>query len=425
MHLVDTITGHTLVGLRALGALLCAVGIVSGALIARELGGDRRAQILAAAVCALTPTLRGPSQLVGTTTFDYAVWCVLLLLYARLLRTGAPRWWVAIGLVAGIGLETKWTVLVLLAGMAVGVLVDRRWDLLRSGWLALGIALALVLWAPNLLWNAQHDWAALEFNANIRDENSGLGGRIEFVYGQLLISGIVTLIVWWPGLRWLLAARDERRWMRPIAVTALAVVGLLFVSGGKFYYAAPVYIALLAAGSVVIAAEPRRMRTALAVVTAGAVISLPLTIPVLPASALGLVIPVQKELGEMVGWPEYVAQVRGVVDGLPAEQQARTAVVTGTYAEAAFLERDAPGLRTFSGHNSYWWWGPPPDDATAAVLVGQREAVARQVCADPRVVTRITNDAGIDNDEEGRPVWVCDRLTAPWSQLWPALRRYS
>jgi hypothetical protein len=434
MHLVDAVTGHTLVGLRAIGALLVGVGIAAGALIARELGGDRRAQVPAAVLCALAPTLRGPSQLVGTTTFDYAVWCVLLVLYARLLRTGAPRWWVPIGLVAGIGLETKWTVLVLLAGMAVGVVVERRAELLRTGWLALGGALALVIWLPNLVWNAQHDWAALEFNASIRAENSGLGGRIEFVVGQLLISGIVTVIVWWPGLRWLLRAgggdlpapgRSGQRWMRGLAVTSLAVVGLLFVSGGKFYYSGPIYIALLAAGTVVIAAEPRRLRTAVAVVAAGAVISLPIAMPVLPATALGAVIPLQPELGEQVGWPEYVAQVRTAVDGLPAEQRARTVVVTGNYGEAAFLERDAPGLRVFSGHNSYWWWGPPPDDASAAVLVGFRDAGARRVCPDPRLVTRITNDAGIDNDEAGTPVWVCDRLTAPWSQQWPSLRHYT
>jgi hypothetical protein len=427
MHLVDVIAGHTLVGLRALAALLCAVGVVAGALIARELGGDRRAQVVAAAVCALTPTLRAPGQLVGTTIFDFAVWCVLLVLFARLLRTGAPRWWVAIGVAAGIGLETKWTVLVLLAGMAVGLVGDRRWDLLGSAWLAAGAAIALVLWAPNLVWNAGHDWAALEFNANVRAENTGLDGRIEFVVGQLLISGIVTVIVWWPGLRWLLRAHDddERRWMRALGTTAVAVVGLLFVSGGKFYYSGPVYIALLAAGSVVVAAEPRRMRTALAVVAAGAVISLPLTTPVLPTSALGAVIPVQPELGEMVGWPEYVAQVRAVVEGLPADQRARTVVVAGNYGEAAFLERDAPELRVFSGHNSYWWWGPPPDDATAAVLVGFGEGRAGRICADYRVATTIANDAGIDNDEAGTPVGVCPRLRAPWSQLWPGLRHYS
>jgi hypothetical protein len=310
--------------------------------------------------------------------------------------------------------------------MAVALVVERRWDLLRSPWLALGAGVALVLWAPNLVWNAQHGWAALEFNASVRDDNTGVGGRIEFLIGQLLISGIVTIIVWWPGLRWLLRAGDDRRWMRALGITALAAVALAFISGGKFHYTGPVYIALLAAGSVVWAARPAASRyRVLAVVAVGALLSLPLTLAVLPAPALGAVVAIQKEPGEMVGWPEYVAQVRGVVAGLPADQRDRTVVLTGNYAEAAFLERDAPELRAFSGQNSYWWWGPPPDDATAAVIVGYREPRLSSICPEPHLATRITNDAGIDNDENGTPVWVCDRLTAPWSQLWPGIRRYS
>jgi hypothetical protein len=168
----------------------------------------------------------------------------------------------------------------------------------------------------------------------------------------------------------------------------------------------------------------RSLRWRVALIAAGALISAPLAMPLLPADALGAVIPVQKELGEMVGWPEYVAQVRGVYAGLPEDQRDRTVVLTANYGEAAFLERDAPELRVFSGHNSYWWWGPPPDGATAAVVVGFPERRVGQVCAEPRLAARVANDAGIANDEAGAPIWVCDRLTAPWSQLWPALKRY-
>jgi hypothetical protein len=89
------------------------------------------------------------------------------------------------------------------------------------------------------------------------------------------------------------------------------------------------------------------------------------------------------------------------------------------------LERAAPELRVASGHNSYWWWGPPPDTATSAVVVGYPERRLDAVCADHRLAARIDNAAGVDNDERGDPIWVCDRLVAPWSQLWPGIRRYS
>jgi hypothetical protein len=173
-----------------------------------------------------------------------------------------------------------------------------------------------------------------------------------------------------------------------------------------------------------VAVSEASIRWRVAILAVAAVLSAPLAMPVLPASALGAVIPIQKELGEMVGWPEYVAQVRAVVAGLPADQRARTVVFTANYGEAAFLERNAPELRVRSAHNSYWLWGPPPDDATAAVVVGVPQARIGRLCPEPRPAGRITNDAGIDNDENGAPIWVCDRLVAPWSQLWPSLKRY-
>jgi hypothetical protein len=275
--------------------------------------------------------LRAVGQLVGTSVFDYAAWVVLLALFTRLLRTGEARWWV-------------------------------------------------------------HDWAMFEFFTAVREDEGGLGGRIEFVYRQLLISGIVTVVVWGPGLVWLLRGRAR---FRPLAYACLATVGLLLVAGGKFYYAAPVHLALPAAGCVALTSEPARsMRGRVVTLAVAAVLSAPLAMPVLPADALGAVIPIQKELGEMVAgpstWPrsEEPWPVRRRVRSCSPPTTAKRPCSSATHRSCACTPATTP---TGCG---------------------------------ARLAARITNDAGLDNDENGAPIWVCDRLVAPWPQLWPSLKRY-
>src|SRR5262249_46207031 len=140
--------------------------------------------------------------------------------------------------------------------------------------------------------------------------------------------------------------------------------------------------------------------------------------------ALGAIKPINKELGEMVGWPELAATVTAARDGLPADQRDRTAIVTGNYGEGSALWHADATLPVWSVQNSMGPAGPPPDRLTAAILVGYDEPHARQICVSPVLAARIHNDAGIDNDEDGAHVWTCDALTAPWSQQWPGLVIY-
>ena len=100
----------------------------------------------------------------------------LVYLVTRLLGGGDDRQWLFVGLVAGIGLENKQLVLLLLGALVVACLLDRRWGLARSRWLWAGAALALAIWLPNLLWQAQHGWPQLELASKIGGEDQELAG---------------------------------------------------------------------------------------------------------------------------------------------------------------------------------------------------------------------------------------------------------
>ncbi|MGN6474592.1 MAG: ArnT family glycosyltransferase, partial [Mycobacteriales bacterium] len=104
-RLLTAIAPHSLVLLRLPSALVTGVAVLLTGLIARELGGDRGAQILAATAIAVANFTMGAGHLLSTATFLMPVSAAIVLLSLRAVRTGDNRLWLAVGLVLGVGLS--------------------------------------------------------------------------------------------------------------------------------------------------------------------------------------------------------------------------------------------------------------------------------------------------------------------------------
>src|SRR6476469_11175120 len=170
----DTLFGSTLFGLRIVPALLHGALVVMTALLARELGGDARAQVVAALGAAIAPMLLTTGHFLTTVTPEIVAWCGITLFVIRILNGGDPRWWLAVGALAGLGLLDKWTTGFLLIGLTVGLLLVPERTVLRTPWLLAGIALAFVIWLPNLLWQASHGWPQFEVARGLRNTGEAL-----------------------------------------------------------------------------------------------------------------------------------------------------------------------------------------------------------------------------------------------------------
>ncbi len=416
---------------RILPALEMALIVILVALMARDLGGTRRAQVLSAITAALSAYLAG-GHLDTTSEPDLLAWAVILWLLVKLLAGGDRRLWLAVGVVAGIGLENKDTLLFLGAGLAVGLVVARRWDVVRSPWAWAAIGIALLLWAPNLAWQAANGWPQVTMASRIggnADDN-----RAQLVPTLWLSGGLLLFPVALAGWGWMLRARAASPW-RPIGIAALAMLALVLAIGGKGYYVIGIAAAFMAAGGVLVdrwlARGHRRVRAAgfAAAATISGALMAYLTLPILPPAEFAKTsLPSEDPiLAEQVGWPQYVATVKGVVASLPADERARAVILTNDYSEASpliLLGRDLPPA--YSGHNAFWDWGPPPPDRTVVVHVGDwRPADWSQFFVGCHVVARVDNGLGIPNSMQGELVWVCAGLRAPWSAMWPQLRTIS
>lgn len=392
---------------------VAAVIMLTGA-IAFEMGGDRRAQTIAALFTAVAPVLAISGHLLSTTILDILVWTALAFVFARWIRTRQDRILLWIGPIAGIGLLIKTLPLVYAFGIVVGLLIAGPRDVFRKWQLWAGGAIAAVLWAPNVVWQASHGWPQLKMTAVIRDD-ADWGGRAGLIPFQILLLS-TAIILWLPGLLRLLRHPDARPW-RAFGWAYLIVIVVVLATGGREYYPAGAYPALIAAGSLAVSGGWAAIRVWVSV---QAVATMILGLPIYPVAWLHSTPQpaINYDAGETAGWPALADQVRRVYDGLP---ESHKVILAGNYGEAgALIHYGLPNV--YSGHLAFWRWGPPPDSLTGpVVVVGYSEDDLRGECGSLELATRIDNGLHLDNDEQGTPIWICRETHRTWSQLWPEL----
>jgi hypothetical protein len=436
------IFGATLWGARVLSALAQSLVVLLAGLIARDLGGGRAAQILAAvgAWAALFGMLMGSMTLYAS--FDYLWWVAIAWAMVRRVCSGNPRWWLLVGLFVGLGMLTKYTMALFGASiLGATLLSDLRRDL-RGPWPWLAAAMALLILAPNLIWQAQHGWVAIEFTRAIHARDVAWGRSEGYWLEQLYANASpLALPLWIAGLVWLLAARDARpyRFLAWLYLLPLLAFGLL---QGRAYYVAAPTIWLVAAGAVVwemaIDRLPGMWRRAAiwatgalaAVAVVGAVF---ISTPVAPVnSALWrLSSSLHDTFREQLIWPELTETVAGVYHSLPFEERADTTIITGNYGEAGAINWFGKTLglpRAISGTNTYWLWGygDPANPPTHVIAVGIPPDDLRAHLSGCALAATVPNPQDIQNEETRwhRSVWYCAGVRTPWETLWPLTRNY-
>jgi len=406
-------------------AIACQVGcVLLGAKLAAEFGGRARAQAIAAGAVATSMAFVAASVLFGTTVTDQLVWAAMFVAVARALRLRTTTAWLAVGLVGGVGLENKDTVVVLLLGVAVGLLVWHR-DVLRipGPWLAAG--LACVMAVPNVLWDAAHGWPNLAMAHVLADRTGGPLGSLAQLPLLPLLAGPPLVVLCVLGVRWLgWGAGRDHRWALAVAATAVVV---FTASGGKPYYQVPVLIAVFAAGAVHAETTGRSRLRWPAVLVLSGLIAVLLGYPVLPARAENALRALNPTVMETYGWPDFVAQVSTAAATMPAG----TPIFTSNYGEAGALTilGGPAGLRNpvLSAQNAYSDWGPPDGSPDTVLCVGEfKSPYLHRFWSDVTEIGPITMPDHVRNEETDHhaAIYLCQHPHGTWAELWPSLRHY-
>lgn len=249
LALVRRALGDSLPAIRLAPAIAGAALVLLTGLLARALGGGRFAQGLAALAVLVAPVYLAMHSFFSMNAFEPLLWAGAAYVLVRLAQDGDPKLWLLFGALVGVGLENKHSMLFFGCGAVVALLLtpQRRWFATKWPWLA-GL-IACIIFLPNLLWQATHQWPTLEFLRHAQAYKNYPVSPVEFIGQQILTLQPVTLPIWLAGIAYCLFSASGRR-VRFLGWIYVVVFVVLLAEKGKAYYLAPAYPMMLAAGAV-------------------------------------------------------------------------------------------------------------------------------------------------------------------------------
>ncbi len=447
--------GESALALRLLPALAGGATVYVVGCIARQAGGGRWAQSLA--MLAVATTYLSVFHSFSMNAFDVLCWSLVALLIQRIVKADSLReraqdsepralkLWTVLGVVLGLGLLNKLSVLWLGAGLALGLLCTPQRRLLstRGPWVAGIVAIALFI--PHLVWQFANDFPTLEFIENATSEKMVAVSPWQFLSGQ-----IESTLVMLPLLVAAAVALSFGH-LRRFRILGWVYVGvftiLLFSGASRAGYLAPAYTWLLALGAVSWESWGRRYPR-LALVGAGSVLALsiavaPLSMPLLSvdryvayAESLGEAPSTEerKSLGvlpqnfaDRFGWEELAIGVEQAIESLPKSERAGIAVFSPNYGNAGAIEyfarRRGQSIESLSGHNNYWLWGPGNGTHNVLLVVGSSRERLEQRFADVRLASTVRCDLCMPYESE-RNIWIARGPRSSLENLWSELKHY-
>jgi len=428
--------GTSLAGFRFFAAVAEAIAVVLTGLMAREMGGRRGAQFVAAA--AAIPFCLAGGALMQYVSFDYLFWVLTAYFVVKLLNTEDPRWWIAIGACIGLGLETKYTMGFFAIGIVAAVVLTDARRYLKSKWLWYGVALSILILLPNLIWQARNHFISLDFLQHIHARDVRIGRTKNFLPEQLQFT-LFGFVLFLAGLYFTLFSRDGKRF-RMLGWMYLTPLVIFVIAKGRAYYLAAAYPMLYAAGSVwveralvCVGSTLQKLIRVLvwAALLTDVVIMGVITLPIAPANSTWAAhaMKINGDFREELGWPELVQTIAEIRDSLSAEERAQLGILTGNYGEAGAVNLYGAqfGLpRAISGVNSFWQRGygdPPPQ---TLIVVGADLDDLQGEFASCRLAADIWNRFGVENEEtrDHPNIFVCHTLRKPWPEFWKTFRYF-
>jgi hypothetical protein len=438
------ILGESLPAIRFLPAAAGAATVLLTGLLARELGGGRFAQSLAALAVLVAPGFLATDSLLSMNAYEPLFWIGCALLVVRIVRTGNQRLWLWFGVLAGIGLLNKHSMLIFGFGLIVGLLATPQRSVFRSPWLWFGGLLAFLVFLPNLLWNIQHHFPFIELQENIRRSHRNVDlSPLAFLGQQALTMFPLSLPIWLAGLRFYFS--NAGRTYRVLGWAWIVTMAIIMILSPRVYYAWPAFPVLFAGGGLVWEARlspPRpqwiKPAYASAVLLIGALFA-PFATPVLPVETyiryaefthfepprierwkLG---PLPQIYADQFGWGDMAAAVAKIYNNLPADVRPRTAIFGQNYGQAGAIDLFGPkyGLpKAISGHQTYFLWGPRDYTGESVIVMGGRQEDLERYYASVAKVGHVENPYSMPY--EHIDIFYCRGLKWPMREIWPKVK---
>lgn len=443
-----TTLGDSLHALRFLPALAAGLRVLLAGSIARELGGRRYAQVLACVAVIVTPIYLGIDNLLTMNAFESLFWMGCALIAIKIIKGGDPKLWLLFGLLAGVGIENKHSMLFFGAAFLIGLLLTPERRLLRSPWIWLSGLLAFLIFLPNLVWEIHRGFPTIELLRNVQKSGRNVAlSSLGFLAQQILLMHPLSAPLWLAGLWYFLHDEASKRF-RVLGWTYLLILLFFLVLGGRVYYLAPAYPMLFAAGAVSFQRFAERSKRAwlkpayiVVLLVTGALLAPFAYFPMLPVEAyiaysralhfeppriethrMG---PLPQIYADMFGWKQMAEAVADAYNKLSPEDKQRCAIFGQNYGQAGAIDFFGAKMglpNAISGHQSYFYWGPRNYTGECVIVMDDTpEKLSKEFDSYEKVAT-VSHPYSMPYQHFD--VYLCRRLKWPLAQVWPRLKNW-
>jgi 4-amino-4-deoxy-L-arabinose transferase-like glycosyltransferase len=442
------VLGGSLRSIRFIPAVASAAILILTAMIAREFDGRRFALVLAAVAALIAPVYLSDGSLLTTNCLEPVLWmgCAY---FAILAIKRDPRYWLGFGVIAGLGMEEKYSIAIFGAAVVAGLLLTRHRRAFLQKWIWFGGLIAFLIFLPNVIWNVRNHWPFLELTHNIRASGRDVQlSPLQFFLQQVLLLHPLSAPIWITGLIALLFSRRLRNY-RLLAWSYLISFTAFVVLKGKNYYLAPIYPMLLAAGAVVIDGAIDRTRqfwlkpALVVLLLAGGAWFAPIVVPIFSVeqfisymNTLPFTLPrsehsheravLPQHYADQFGWEEMVAVTAQAWARVPAEQRAACGIFAQDYGQAGAIDffGSRYGLpKALSGHQTYYLWGPRNYSGQCLIVLDDRKERLDELFEQVEYVGSSDNPYAL---ERHIPVFICRGAKfGSLTKVWPQLKKWN
>lgn len=421
-------------------AVLAAVLLVPLVVaFAHLMGASTRGAWLAAIAAASAPMLTAMTATLTTSTFEPVDFtAVAFFLTWAVVRSDRWAFWWA-GAIAGFAFQTKYGILIWMAGLALGILAAGPRKMLGSRDFWIGVGIFAILALPNVIWQAAHGFPFLDL---VRNDSAGnlTGSPAVFIGDQVFALNIVLAPLWLTGIFAPFVA-ERLAPFRFLAIAFVVAAVLVFVSHGKDYYLAGAYPAMFALGAAACSNLPKALVAVWAALAAlNGALAMPLVLPLYPPAKLKYTVdhmpiklrpvevasigaPLTQVFSWEFGWRELTSSVGDVYNSLPPNERTKAAIYAQRYGEAAAIDVLGHNLPpAISGNNQYFLWGPRDHDGSVVIGIDVDPAKWSKWCTSLRVVAHYGTSPYVMPSERNRPIVLCKVTRPPLPQLWPRLK---
>jgi hypothetical protein len=448
LYINRIIFGDSLFAIRWIPALTFSATVFLAGIITKQLGGGRYAMIISTIAVAGCPVYLLFGSFYSMNVFEIFIWTLIMYYTIRILQEENPKYFIIIGLLLGLGLEMKHTMITYALGLIIGMTISKSRKFILNKWFLYGLLTAFVLLLPNIIWQLKNGMPSLEFYRNAMINKNIATNPIGIMVGQILFIGPIAFLLGLGGLVFILINKDFVKY-RLFGFAYLILFALLLLSqSSRPDRIAAIYPILFCAGGIAIEKYTHMVRfripekAVLFLLIVGACFTLPLAVPFLSPeaeaaylSSIGFKMNIESGksneklpqwIADRLGWREFARDVSMVYMSLPPELRGNTVIVSTNYGEAGALElyaKEYPLPKVYATHNSFHTWGPPSDSVKTyiAVFVDRKDLEQRF----ERVVeARITRCEYCSRPQQRIPIYIARNPKFSIQKEWKNFKVY-